>query len=447
MMRLAYDILGHFTAYILYPYAERKTGRSILPRLGILRREAAMSFPERKRLACSLLHRMLEYAGKTVPYYRDLFFSRHFDPAKVLTDPRYLGELPYLTKDILREQGVRMFSTKAEKPLYERKTGSSTGPATLIMYDQESLDWTAAQNIQMLEWAGKHRFNREAHLSTRFIQPLPDFAVREERRKCFVLNRCNIYTGGFDDASQKKLWEDLRNAHARFVQGHPSSLFTFARYVEKMGGLKAPLFDVFVSTGEMLEQRQREAIEKALHCRVMNRYGACEFGVMAQECARGPYGSLLVADSIVWPEVADTQSDGIGELVFSSLRNTAMPLIRYRMGDLGTLVEAEDGWRITSLFGRVHDSVNIDGEKYPTHYIQDILERCGPITDFQIAVSASGEAVEFRLVVDDGAWDRVSSAVLANFPSVSLRRIYSEELVFVGSRGKFRYLVQMDRQA
>ena len=188
----------------------------------------------------------------------------------------------------------------------------------------------------------------------------------------------------------------------------------------------------------MLTDVQRDVIEEVLRVRVSNRYGACEFGVMAQERADGPKGELMVSDSLVWPEITPEE-----ELVFTSLRNPCMPLIHYRMGDLGHLEERCDGWWITRLMGRTHDAVIIDEKKYPTHFIQDILDRCGDITDFQIAVDTDGKALEFRLVTPPEAWAGVSAAVQREFPSVPVRRIESSELVFVGIRGKFSYLVRV----
>jgi phenylacetate-CoA ligase len=225
------------------------------------------------------------------------------------------------------------------------------------------------------------------------------------------------------------------------VQGHPSTLFAFARWLHKSGRDGRGLFEIFVSTGEMISPAQRHLIEDRLGVRVADRYGACEFGVMAQELEQGPKGELLVSDSLVRPELFEPDETGEGELVFTGLRNPAMPLIRYRMGDLGRLEERERGWWLSSLTGRVHDQVEIDGNIYPTHYIQDIFDRCGPITDFQI-VAREGRAREFRLVAEEGAWEGIRTAVSANFPSVAARRITPEELVFVGERGKFSYLLR-----
>lgn len=440
--RIPNTLFGMFAVSCLYPIAERSLKRKITPKLAVLRSEAGQLFSVRKVRAHERLVRCLEHAGQTVPYYRDLFAQLGFEPAKVRQDIRYLEAIPYLTKDILREQGKRLISEAyADKIVREQKTGSSTGLAAVIYYDQESLDWTAAQNILMLAWGGKRRYEREAHLSTRFADTRRPRYPEFEAKKCFVLNRYNIYTNGLDDASQEILLEDLRHARARVVQGHPSSMFALARYLKKQDRKIPKLFDIFVSTGEMLTPAQRELIENELKVRVSNRYGACEFGVMAQERVNGPKGELMVSDSLVWPELAAQDEAGMGELVFTNLRNPAMPLIRYRMGDLGCLVERKDGWWITALTGRTHDSVTMDGVAYPTHYIQDILDRCGDISDFQILVK-EGQAVELRLVTAPENWDSVCARVQEYFPSLPARRIEAKDLVFVGVRGKFSYLVR-----
>lgn len=441
-----YSLWGLIASTMLYPLAERHQKRDILKKYKALKEEAADAFVIRKQRARERLVGVLQHAEKTVPYYRDLFAAYRFTPEKVLKDLRYFEELPHLTKDILREQGERLVSEPYAHAIVRRqKTGSSTGPAATIFYSQEDLDWTAAQNILMLGWGGKRRWDREVHLSTRFAGERPPAELEFEWKKCLILNRFNIFTTGFDDASQERLLDDLRKAKARVVQGHPSSLFALARYLKKKGRTSPDLFGLFVSTGEMMRPDQREHIETVLGVKVVSRYGACEFGVMAQELAQGPKNQLLCHDSMVWPEAVPVKTpDGetASELVFTNLKNTTMPLIRYRMGDVGTLEEREDGWWLTELTGRVHDNVWIDGVCYPTHYIQDILDRCGPISDFQILVKDK-KALEFRLVTDDpGAWPFIETQVKSNFPSIPVRCIKPEELVFVGIRGKFSYLVR-----
>ena len=438
-------MLGFLKAYLCYPLAECREKRHILDRLRWLRQEACQPFAARKARLTRQLVAALDRAGHAVPYYRDLFASRNFSPEKLTKDLRYLTDLPWLTKEIVREQGTRLLSeTLADRSLHERKTGSSTGSAVVIRYDQEALDWTAAQNIQVLGWGGKRRHHREVHLSTRFREPIPDDAARHEAWKCFVLNRANVYTGAFTPEELKVVWQNIQAAHPSVVQGHPSTMHALAHHVRTQypDGV-GRTFAIFVSTGELLQPRQRQEIEHVLGCRVSNRYGAAEFGVMAQELAAGPKDELLVCDSLVFPELADADAEGVGELAFTALRNPAMPLIRYRMGDLGRLEERDTGWWVTALYGRVHDVVQLDGRQYPTHYIQDILDRCGDIRDFQIAVR-NGVAQELRLVLPSNGRDAILAKVRKNFPTLPTRVIELADLMFSGWRGKFRYVINLE---
>lgn len=435
-------MLGYLKAYLVFPLAERRLHRDILGKLSVLEAESRHDFAARKRLAMERLVGVLRLSGSMVPYYRDLFARLNFDPDKVARDIRYFEDLPWLTKEMVMEQGPRMLSEAVQgRNLHERKTGSSTGPSAIIFYDQEALDWTAAENILAMAWGGKKRHQREVHLSTQFLEPLSPEAIRHENIKCFILNRTNIYTGSFTPEALATVIQQLLKASARSVQGHPSTLFALARYARDEHIDVRNCFDIFMSTGEMLYNHQRKLIEEVFACRVVSRYGAAEFGVMAQELFNGAFGDMRVVDSLVYPEVADVDENGVGELVFTGLRNDAMPLIRYRMGDRGQLEERSSGWWIPSIHGRTHDLVTVDGTVYPTHFIQDILDRCGHIHDFQI-VTRAGIAKEFRLVVNAADEVPIAEQVRKNFPTVPVKFISKAELVLSGWRDKFRYVIE-----
>ncbi|HHL39841.1 MAG TPA: hypothetical protein ENJ37_04995 [Deltaproteobacteria bacterium] len=437
--------------YLVYPLTERIEGRRIRPKLRVLEREWALPFEQRLALRRRALGRILELAGRTVPYYRDLFRARGFDPSKVEKDPARLEELPYLTKEIIAEQGERLISgNHRREDLHERRTGGSTGASTVVYYSQEALDWTAAANLFVLRWTGRAPHMREARLSSRFPETFPLRDRVREWIKCLALNRVNITTDSFDDDAMARLWEELRAARPYLVQGHPSTFYALARYLEREGIEGGGVLEVFESTGEVLDRRKRQAIESILGCRVFDRYGDAEFGVVAYETGGGR--GLKVLDAMVWPETAPVEGGRPGkdapgeepgeEIVLTGLTNDAMPLVRYRTGDLGILEERGDGFYLDSIAGRVHDRVRIGAKSYPTHYIQDVLDRLGRIHDFQIEL-CDGGAPLLRLVVPDEAarpaieerirkwWGRAVEIEFCDF--AGLRR--------VGWRGKFRYVV------
>ncbi len=441
-------IARHLSASLLYPLAERILGRRIRSRAWQLREEMAEPFARRRRRCLERLCCTLEAAGREVPYYRELFRARRFQPRRVLTDPACLQDLPLLTKEIVRAQGERLRREGLpERSLHVRRTGGSTGPAAIIYYSQEALDWTAAAGRLVLEWAGKTPTMKEVHLSSRFPQRFPLRDRLREWVKCASLNRTNVLTDCFDEEAMECVWRRLRRVRPYLVHGHPSTLYALALHVERRDYDAAGTFQVFESTGEVLDARKRETIERAFGCRVTDCYGNAEFGIVAYEIAQDEPGRLIVLDCMVWPETRQAGS-GRQELIFTGLRNAAMPLIRYRTGDLGELSEAQDGFFLRDLAGRVHEVICIDGKAYPTHYLQDILGRIGEVVEFQVE-ERPGAAPLLRLVVPDSSrreW--VKRRVETWWPhGLEVEFAQIERLPRAGRRNKFSHIVRGTPQA
>jgi len=392
--------LRHFNAYVLYPIAERLQHRRITPKLRALKEHTKGSFHERKARQLQRLVQMLHLAGESVPYYRDLFAQMKFDPSKVETDTSYFRRLPYLTKDIIRSEGHRLLSGRfSQTDLHMRKTGGSTGPSALIYYSQEGLDWTAAVNLLVMEWAGKKRHWKEVHLSTRFPKNIPFKERLRERSKCLALNRINILTDRLDDQGLERLWTDLLRARPYLVQGHPSTMWALSRFVVKRRYEVNGVFKIFESTGELLQPEKSRFIQESLNCHVVNRYGNAEFGVIAYNSGPDHENCMRLLDFVVWPEIKATE-DGTSELVFTGLTNPAMPLIRYRTGDQGELQHDRNGFFLTNLMGRVHEMVRIGDREYPTHYFQDLFDKIGGIAEFQIVDRQDGYPL-FKIVPEE----------------------------------------------
>jgi phenylacetate-CoA ligase len=91
----------------------------------------------------------------------------------------------------------------------------------------------------------------------------------------------------------------------------------------------------------ILHDWQRRRIESVFGCRVTNRYGCEEVSLIACECSEHR-GLHVNADSIVVETVVDGRPARPGEpgsIVITDLSNFAMPLIRYRIGDVAELTD------------------------------------------------------------------------------------------------------------
>jgi phenylacetate-CoA ligase len=441
-------MLRYFNSFILYPLLERFQKRKILSKVEQIKLFDEQNFRTRKKLNKQRLYELLVYANINVPYYRDLFKQVGFSPEKFLEDESHFNIIPLLTKNEVQRQGSRMLSQEyyQKEHMHERKTGGSTGTSTLIYYSNEALDYTAASNLFALEFTGKKRYLKEIHLSSKFPEEFPLKDIIKEKIKCIALNRINIETASFDENEMKNIFLKIKSANAYYLEAHPSTIYALAIYVKQNNiNLNKPLFDVFESTGEVLQVKQRNEIEKYLKCKVYDRYGNAEFGIIAHEKDNSD-NALKVIDFMVYPEPW-LEENGC-ELVLTTLTNKAMPLIRYKTGDLiGKLDEKEDGYYISNIEGRIHDLIYIDGKAYPTHYIQDLLDRIGNIIEFQVENLDNGKLKIYLVVPNENFHENIKNRISSWWKDkVLVEFIELDQLKRVGWRDKFRYVIDSREQ-
>ena len=256
------------------------------------------------------------------------------------------------------------------------------------------------------------------------------------------MNRSNIFFDRLDDLGLEEIWQTLLQRQPYLIHGHPSTTYALACYIQKKYR-KGKAFEVFESSGELLEPYMRDTISRVLQCRVVNRYGLAELGVMAYELDNHQ-GGLQVLDSEGWPEslpVKDSEN-GEEELVFTGFRNKLMPLIRYRTGDMAKVLQQADGFFLTDVVGRIHDMVSINGIDHATHHIQDMLDhRVGGIQEFQIDLRTSPPTL--KVVAESSANPQEIRAKIEIFwkSGFIVEFVGHNDFVRVGHQAKFRHVV------
>ena len=147
----------------------------------------------------------------------------------------------------------------------------------------------------------------------------------------------------------------------KVIQAYARSAVLFARFLRERG-LTAYKPHSIVTSAEMLEPDDRQILEDVFGCPVFDRYGCREVSVIASECPAHT-GLHVNAECLhVEIETPDGPADPgeVGAILVTDLLNTAMPLIRYRIGDLGSLTEGDCPCgrglpRLAALHGRSTD--------------------------------------------------------------------------------------------
>jgi phenylacetate-CoA ligase len=95
-------------------------------------------------------------------------------------------------------------------------------------------------------------------------------------------------------------------------------------------------------------------------CRVFNRYGCREVSVIASECPAHRGLHTMAEGLYVEIERSGQQAGQLGSVLITDLLNYAMPLIRYRIGDVGAWLDGACPCgrglpRLARVAGRVTD--------------------------------------------------------------------------------------------
>jgi phenylacetate-CoA ligase len=152
----------------------------------------------------------------------------------------------------------------------------------------------------------------------------------------------------------------------------------------------------------------REKLEAAWGIDACDIYGLSEVigpGV-ASECREGK-GALHVFDDHFLPEIVDPETGepttGLGELVLTTLTKEALPVLRYRTGDVTRFVEEDCGCgrshqRIARFSGRVDDMLVVRGiNVFPSEIEEVVLAHPALGGQYAIVLDRRGPLVELEV--------------------------------------------------
>jgi phenylacetate-CoA ligase len=284
---------------------------------------AAEALPpaEFDRRNAALLEAALAFARREVPLYQGGAWA-----AVQAAPAAGLAPWPVIDRSVLLEHYDELRVRSPGGAALIHHTSGSTGASVKVKLSREAETWGWAHRYRGLLW---HRLPigvRAMRLS-HAPRPLRDFLLNQG---CFR----NLGEPGAVDAA----FAYLRKRRPLLVTGSPSKLFYLARGLRERGH-QGPLAPFARVGGEQMFPFQRAAIERHLCARAIDSYGCTEIGAIAGECEAG---SMHVFADHVHVEIfngdAPADTGAFGDVVVTALRNRAMPLVRYRVGDRARLL-------------------------------------------------------------------------------------------------------------
>ena len=373
--------------HLVLPMGDTMIGGSMMSELRKLRKmNGDAQFQQDK------LMKVLQHAAKKSLYYKELNIPFHEDPVT------YLKRFPILTKQMLRSETDRLLTMPVHGLSRECSSGTS-GFQSIVYWTKQEQSQHRATQLLWWEWAG-----------FRMGDPILQTGITPNRKlikgiKDKLLNTYYLQAFSHSEEDVKKAFDWVKSKKDPVLAGYASSLYVLAQFAEKMG--EQLHFKTAISWGDKLFPHYRRQIERVFGTKVHETYGSAEGLMMG---AQKDLDHMYLMNQNVFFELVDDDGNDVkegemGHVIVTSLNAFAMPLIRYRIGDLARMLPRDqypvkrsmDYPIIEKVIGRDTDLVRTPGGKVlVVHSFTGIFEHIPEISQFRITQEKlSGIKVEF----------------------------------------------------
>jgi len=325
-----------------------------------------MSRDEMSALQGKRLHKIVDYVYHNVPFYRKKLQERGLTPEDIQTIED-VGQLPFTTKQDLRDNypfGLQAASP-AEIVRIHASTGT-TGKPTIVGYTRKDIGvWSEC----MTRCLTAYGVTRDDIFSVAYGYGLftgglgAHYGVEN-------LGAAVVPTSTGNTEKHVRLLSDLGITG---IACTPSYALYLAETMDKMGISREDIkLRIGAFGAEPWTENMRREIEERLGLKAYNLYGLSEImgPCVSYECKK-QHGSHINEDHF-YPEIINPQTlerlpaGETGELVFTTLTKTGMPLLRYRTKDLCSLMPGvcecgRTNIRMGRIMGRSDDMLIIRG--------------------------------------------------------------------------------------
>lgn len=346
-----------------------------------------------------LLEKLLTHAFEQIPRQRAALEEAGFAPGERLT-PETFARLPILTREELQSAPESLKAHRIDPsraPTREIQTTGSTGrPVTVTTNATNDLFWDAFTLREHL-WQG-----RDFSLKLAAIRPdrgaalLPGITSENWGAPAALLYETGPASllDSRTPVPEQAAW--LIQENPDYLISLPSNLTALADHC-RQEGIKIPGLKQVRCYAEVLNPKQRRAMEAAWGVPVADVYSAQETGYIALQCPDLPE-NMHVQSEGVRVEVLDDQGRPLphgtpGRVVLTPLRNSAMPLIRYEINDWAVTAPPCPCGRglpvLTRILGRERNMLKLpNGDSHWPSFPSSVWTAVAPIRQIRLRQTA-----------------------------------------------------------
>jgi len=414
------------------------------------------SLIELKRKQLLRLNEILNHAYQSVPYYADLLGNTGLVRKNEieLLDISELNQIPILTKDDIRSAGQNLYSRDhADRKSFLNTSGGSTGVPVYFLQDKYYSQATEANFMLVKKWRGVEYYDSVTQLwgaardTYKGKKPL-DMYLRD-----FARNRILLNTAKMDDRIMRKYIAILNRHKPHLIIAYVQSIYELAKFSSQNDIHIEKQNSIHTSAGTLYDY-MRDDIENVFQSKVFNHYGSREVGHIASECKEHD-GLHIMMDNVI-VEILDPNGNPCppgeeGEIIITTLNNFSMPLIRYRIEDIGILKEegqcncGVNYAMIKKVTGRSGDGLITEkNERISAEYLSLTFNFLDGVKQFQI-IQKDYDHVLIKIVKDENFSEQLISKITEKMnllmgPDCKIRFEFPTTIPTTPT-GKYRYTI------
>ena len=411
-----------------------------------LLRNQHLTVQELESITRTRAHAMARFAFSETEFYRGRYREAGLT-ARDLGDPGVFETLPIIDRSTVKGNSDQFRSTEATpKNTRLALTGGSTGEPLKTVNDARvpglALSW------RMHSWWGVAPSDNVAHIG-RWV------GGRRDRLRADLLwwptKLIFLEAGNLDRPSVERFLSEVNKYRPTLVEGYVGAMREIAEFVTRSGtSFHAP--KAIGVTAAPLTPSVRRQIESTLGAPVYDQYRSSEVQWMAGEC-REQNGLHVFSDmrkiEIVDPSGRLLPPGEVGDIVVTDLANRVFPIIRYKLGDRGSmrmgscpcgislpLIDPPDGRTVDMI--RLPDGTVIAGGLFAI-----FSARPDSVRLFQLHQNAD-YSIMLRVVLGPSPSAMQEVAEVAEALRNRFKRLVPVEVVFVDAlpytKGKIKYI-------
>lgn len=398
------------------------------------RREAASWDRERKaNWILNQLRVVVRRAYQETDYYRELFDRNKFNPNSDFSFDEF-SRLPILDREHINESGRKLIASSVPaSQLRKDSTGGSTGVPTQIWLGPNERGWRDSGMEHFFEMLGVPEGSRTALLWGHHLDPKATDSFRD-RYQAFVSNVRWFDSMRLSPQTLDEYHQEMERFRPACIIAYASPLGYLAEHILARGYKPSYPTRCMITGGEKLWSRHRYLIEEAFGRPVHERYGSRDAGCLGVQLdpANPLEYTLDWSYTLVEPELPQEESP----ILITKLQADGMPMIRYRIGDIGRFPEGSKPGHptfvLSDVMGRVVDRISlpdgrwIAGQEVP-HLLKDY-----PVREF-LFLQRQDHSVELQIVpqkdFNEDSLRKIEDILRANLPGLRIKIEFKESVV------------------